>query len=249
MACAVAPTTEPVQVAAGGSGAVLPRSAQIVLFCLLLLALGLLTLDTLRNAPWRARPTEGANGLGPQFRVDLNRASKAELMQVTGIGETTAEHILEYRAQQPFRSTDELTRIHGIGPATLRKLKPFVCVIQDDGDVDDGSVLPTALPPASHSSELKAASKNTSTGSSRAASKKQWPAQAIDINNAAVEDLEGIPWISHDRALEIIRERNRTPFKTVEDLTRVKGIKRGILDKIRDHVTVGEPPRGLAKAE
>lgn len=64
-------------------------------------------------------------------RVDPNTATAAELMHVQGIGEVTANNIVEFREKHRtaagtpvFRSADDLSRIRGIGPKTVEKLRP-----------------------------------------------------------------------------------------------------------------------------
>lgn len=55
--------------------------------------------------------------------VDLNTASKQELMSVKGVGEIKAQAILDYRAKQPFKSVDELANVKGFGVKNVEKLK------------------------------------------------------------------------------------------------------------------------------
>jgi competence protein ComEA len=61
-------------------------------------------------------------------RVDVNSAGAAELRTLPGVGPKMAQAILEARAVRPFRSVDDLRRVHGIGPKTLERLRPHVTV-------------------------------------------------------------------------------------------------------------------------
>lgn len=72
----------------------------------------------------------------------------------------------------------------------------------------------------------------------------------IDINTASQSELEGLPGIGEVYANRIIEGR---PYRSVNDLTRVKGIGRKTLDKFKDMVTVGteqkKAPTIVAKQE
>ena len=58
----------------------------------------------------------------PSFypRIDINRASLAELVSVPGLGERTATLIVERR---PFRSLEGLRALPGMGEGKFRKLE------------------------------------------------------------------------------------------------------------------------------
>jgi competence protein ComEA len=63
----------------------------------------------------------------------LNRASALDLEQVPGIGPVRAEAIAADRgARGPFASVDALDRVVGIGPATVRALRPYLFVSGPD---------------------------------------------------------------------------------------------------------------------
>jgi competence protein ComEA len=61
--------------------------------------------------------------------LNLNTASAQELEALPAIGPVTAQAIVDYRAANgPFRSVEEITKVKGIGTATLEKLKPLITV-------------------------------------------------------------------------------------------------------------------------
>lgn len=59
------------------------------------------------------------------LRLDINRATWVEWMQMEGIGETMARNIVADRESKgPFRSIDDLSRVRGIGDVILARLRP-----------------------------------------------------------------------------------------------------------------------------
>jgi competence protein ComEA len=62
-------------------------------------------------------------------KLDLNRASVAQIEQVPGVGPSLARAIVDARiARGGFHSYAELDDVPGIGPKTLARLAPFVDV-------------------------------------------------------------------------------------------------------------------------
>jgi competence protein ComEA len=59
----------------------------------------------------------------PSAPIDLNTASRDELLSLPGIGEVMALRLIEAR---PFSSPEEILEIPGIGTATFERLAPFV---------------------------------------------------------------------------------------------------------------------------
>jgi competence protein ComEA len=57
--------------------------------------------------------------------LDLNTASKDDLVALSGIGPAKAQAIIDYRSQHGgFKSLDELKDVKGIGARRYEKLKP-----------------------------------------------------------------------------------------------------------------------------
>lgn len=60
--------------------------------------------------------------------VNINTASKEELLKLPGIGEVTAEKIINYRDNNNFTKIEDLKNVNGIGMGTYNKLKDLICV-------------------------------------------------------------------------------------------------------------------------
>jgi comEA protein len=61
--------------------------------------------------------------------VNINTASKQELMTLPGVGAVMAERILAYRAKVgSFKSCEEMRNIKGIGKRRLEQLLPLITV-------------------------------------------------------------------------------------------------------------------------
>jgi competence protein ComEA len=62
-------------------------------------------------------------------KVNINRASEAELQTLSGIGPTKAAAIVKDREENgPFKTVDDLTRVSGIGDKTLENIKDDITV-------------------------------------------------------------------------------------------------------------------------
>jgi competence ComEA-like helix-hairpin-helix protein len=65
----------------------------------------------------------------PFFQVDLNTAPPRELSLLPQVGPVLAERIAQNRNDEgPFTSIDGLSRVHGIGPKTLKQIRQY-CII------------------------------------------------------------------------------------------------------------------------
>ena len=64
----------------------------------------------------------------------------------------------------------------------------------------------------------------------------------VDINTASAAELASLPGIGESKAKAIIEHRAVDPFKTVDDLKKVKGIGDKMLESLRPSLTVGKSP-------
>jgi len=64
-----------------------------------------------------------AFALSSLFAIDFNTASKAELMQIKGIGPKKAEAIIQYRKTHKIKSIEDLKNIKGFNEKTISKIK------------------------------------------------------------------------------------------------------------------------------
>ncbi|MDY4761656.1 helix-hairpin-helix domain-containing protein [Streptococcus thoraltensis] len=66
---------------------------------------------------------------GSADKVNLNKATLADLQTISGIGQKRAQDILDYRdSNGGFKSVDDLSNVSGIGEKTLEKLREEVTV-------------------------------------------------------------------------------------------------------------------------
>ena len=55
--------------------------------------------------------------------IDLQTASKSDLMEIKGIGEKKADAIIEYRKSNTIKSDDDLKNIKGFGDSIVSNIK------------------------------------------------------------------------------------------------------------------------------
>ncbi len=159
----------------------------------------------------------GASAKEAKGLVNLNSASQQDLEGLKGVGAATAKKII---ANRPYKSVDELSKA-GLSAKKIEALKPFV------------AVGPAAAPPKSEAKPAKVPEK----AATKAAPGKA-PAGPVDINTADQKTLESLPGVGPKTAQEIIKGR---PYKSVDELSNVKGMSKRKMDALKGMVTVGAP--------
>ncbi len=66
--------------------------------------------------------------LGSAERIDVARASVAELMRLPNVGRKKAEAIAAARARTPFQRVDDLLSVKGVSPAWLERNRAHLTV-------------------------------------------------------------------------------------------------------------------------
>lgn len=196
----------------------LPRRAQVAAVVILAVLVGWRWYAD-HHGTW---PTELHRD--PTHRIDLNRATRAELLQVPGVGPQLADRIVaEREGRGRFGAVEELAGVHGIGEATLGRIRPWVKVEPGEAPVPEAERL-TRKP----------------AGSVHRVQKPSTSAALINLNTATSAELDQLPGIGPVLAARIVAEREKKPFTKVDDLRRVSGIGAKKLDALRPFVTVAD---------
>ena len=62
-------------------------------------------------------------------KVNINTASKQQLMTIPGVGEAKAQAIMSYReANGSFSSIDEVKKVEGIKDGVFAKMKEYIVI-------------------------------------------------------------------------------------------------------------------------
>ena len=162
-------------------------------------------------------------------QIDPNTASAEELDRLPGVGPATAGRIVRERTEGgPFATVAELTRVSGIGPRSLERLRPHLRLAAG------------SRPRSASGAELQSAGVRSGTarqlsGPAPLAS----PAAVLDLNRATVEELVALPGVGPVIAERIVALRaSRGRFADIAELRDVPGVGSKSLERIAPLVRV-----------
>lgn len=88
-----------------------------------------LTKKEAKKAAETEAPKTSAGGTAESTKVDINTADESALTTIPGIGPSKARSIIAYREENgPFKKTEDITNVSGIGDATFQKIKDSITV-------------------------------------------------------------------------------------------------------------------------
>src|SRR5262249_8088173 len=130
----------------------------------------------------------------------------------------------------------ELAKVPGIGQMRVAKLRSWVYVEEEDEGEEEDTVKRVSM----------SVKKQAAPAMPSKQEKKGVPPGSVDLNEASSEQLQQVKGIGPVLAANIIEARKKRPFRSVDDLLRVPGIKAKTLEKLRPFVTVGSKPERVA---
>jgi competence ComEA-like helix-hairpin-helix protein len=167
--------------------------------------------------------------------VDINSATQKELEDVKDIGPAKAKKII---AGRPYKSVDELSKA-GLKPKAIDAIKPFVTVgkvqVAPVTAVATKATVPVSAAATKAAADVTNATKDVKEKAKSKSAAKLALGTKININTADQTAIEKLPEIGPVKAKAIIDGR---PYKSIEDVMKVKGIKGKTFDAIKDFIVV-----------
>ena len=116
------------------------KKGQFILISITIAFLGLVVglfigRNTIRTVPTKA-PNKSVSSQTDvpalqNGRFDINTATISQLQELPGIGEITAQSIIDYRNEHgPFQQIEDLLNVKGIGETRFNEIKDYICVLE-----------------------------------------------------------------------------------------------------------------------
>ncbi|XP_064598935.1 endonuclease/exonuclease/phosphatase family domain-containing protein 1-like [Liolophura sinensis] len=163
--------------------------------------------------------------------LNINTATEEELMTLPGINRHTAQNIVEYRRRiLGFKKVEDLALVSGVGATKLSQIRDEITVSSKKSSSSRGSSVENSNLDLSPSEREV---RRTAAGN---------PPKLVNVNTANVFQLMKVKGIGQAIAENIVSYRDKKgPFKSLDDLDKVKRIGPALLGSVRYQLTLTEP--------
>ena len=172
--------------------------------------------DNSSSTAEKSKPTVSVTESG---LININTATAETLQTLSGIGETKAAAIVEYRETHGgFSDISEITNVSGIGNGIFEKIRDKITT---------GESVPSTEKLSETTKPLVSVTESVPENG------------LININTATAETLQTLSGIGETKAAAIVEYREtHGAFSDISEITNVSGIGEKIFEKIRNNITV-----------
>lgn len=175
------------------------------------------------------------------FPADINKVTYEQLIAIKGIGDVTANKILDYRSDiGVIYNMDLLTEISGIGDATLELLKEYLYVSDEDyKDITDISQPDETEHPYEEPDDNTNEEEQTHTAQTTAEQPSEPVRQAVNINTADADEISQKLLIDIKLAENIVALREQIhEFSDPLELLYADGMTQKLLSELKDYIEI-----------
>ncbi|CAG9121572.1 unnamed protein product [Plutella xylostella] len=149
--------------------------------------------------------------------MNINSATEEQLMTLPGVGRPLARAIVQHRQLiGRFKRVDDLALVSGIGAEKLELLRPEICT-----------------------NVKKPLSRASSCTQSLDSVRLPADSRLCSVNSASVFQLQCVPGLNQELAANIVDYRvKKGPFKSLDDLIKVRGIDIVRLSTVKQHLSL-----------
>ncbi|CAB3248175.1 unnamed protein product [Arctia plantaginis] len=149
--------------------------------------------------------------------MNVNTATEEQLMTLPGVNRQLAQEIVRHRRIiGRFKRVDDLALVSGIGAEKLELLRPEICT-----------------------NIRKQISRASSCSQSLDSVRVPSESKLCSVNSSSVFQLQCVPGLNQEIAANIVDYRNkRGPFKSLDDLIKVRGIDIVRLSAVKPHLSL-----------